>query len=66
MDKKKYLRVLNKEIQQLNGLIDYKIIHDYDYRTEARRHKRLLRDVRREETGRMFGRVKHMLALSFR
>lgn len=57
MDKKTYLRTLNEEIQKLNGIIDYKIIHDYDYRREARRHKRLLNQVRREQAGKMLSRV---------
>lgn len=56
MDRKTYLRVLNEEIQKLNGLIDYKILHDCDYRTEARRHRKLLNQIRREEATRLFGR----------
>lgn len=49
MSKQQYLRALNKEIQKLNGLIDDRILHGYDYKQEARRHKELLRQLRREE-----------------
>lgn len=49
MSKKQYLKNLNAEIQKLNGIIDNKITHQSDYRREARRHKELLRQLRREE-----------------
>jgi predicted exporter len=49
MSKQQYLRALNKEIQKLNGLIDDKIVHGYDYKREARRHRELLRQLRKEE-----------------
>ena len=54
MSKQQYLRALNKEIQKLNGLIDTKIVHGHDYKREARRHKELLRQLRREELRRGF------------
>lgn len=66
MSKKTYLRILNDEIQKLNGIIDYKIIHDYDYRAEARRHKKLLKQVRREEAGRMLSRTLHLFVPKWR
>ena len=49
MSKQQYLRALNKEIQKLNGLIDDKILHGHDYKREARRHKELLRQLRKME-----------------
>lgn len=49
MSKQQYIKALNKEIQKLNGIIDHKILHHYDYKREARRHKELLRQIRREE-----------------
>ena len=66
MSKQQYLKALNTEIQKLNGLIDDKILHGADYKREARRHKELLRQLRREErrrtqrsilSFRLFGRV---------
>jgi hypothetical protein len=49
MSKKQYLKALNKEIQNLNGIIDCKIVQHADYKREARRHKALLQQVRKEE-----------------
>ena len=51
MSKQQYIKALNKEIEKLNGIIDHKILHHYDYKREARRHKELLRQIRREERG---------------
>ena len=50
MSKQEYLKALNAEIQKLNGIIDYKIMYHHNYRREARRHKELLRQIRREES----------------
>jgi len=52
MSKKQYLKNLNAELQKLNGIIDNKITYQSDYRKEARRHKELLRQLRKEERGR--------------
>ncbi len=49
MSKQQYIKALNREIQKLNGIIDHKILHHYDYKREARRHKELLRAIRKEE-----------------
>jgi hypothetical protein len=57
MSKREYLKALNDEIQKLNAIIDTKIMHQADYRREARRHKELLRQIRRERSNRTFGRV---------
>ncbi len=57
MSKQQYLKALNNEIQKLNGIIDCKILHSHDYRREARRHKELLRQLRREERNRSFLRL---------
>ncbi len=53
MSKQQYIKALNKEIEKLNGIIDHKILHHYDYKREARRHRELLRQIRREERGRV-------------
>ncbi len=49
MSQKEYIKALNKEIQKLNGIIDNKIMQHMDYSKEARRHKLLLQQIRREE-----------------
>jgi hypothetical protein len=57
MSKREYLRALNDEIQKLNAIIDTKIMRDDDYRREARRHKELLRQIRRENRSRRWARI---------
>lgn len=52
MSNKQYLRSLNLEIQKLNGIIDQKIINNYNYKKEALRHKKLLAEIRRNEVKR--------------
>ncbi len=49
MSKREYIKALNHEIQKLNGVIDLKIIADRDYSREARRHKKLLSEIRKQE-----------------
>ncbi len=62
MSKKQYIKLLNKEIQNLNGVIDQKIFQDYNYRKEAVRHKKLLSEIRKQEVRSSFG----ILLRSFR
>jgi len=57
MSQHEYLRSINTEIQKLNGIIDRKILADSDYRKEARRHKQLLAQLRKEEARRSFFRI---------
>ncbi len=57
MSQREYLKALNSEIQKLNEIIDRKILHDADYRREARRHKALLTQLRRDESRRRFSRL---------
>ncbi len=52
MSERAYLKALNKEIQKLNEVIDRKILADVDYHKEAKRHKRLLTQLRRDESRR--------------
>lgn len=65
MSKKQYLRALNEEIQRLNDVIDFKILHDRDYRRESRRHKRLLREIKKQELRSSFIALKHSLIPSW-
>ena len=43
MSQSQYLRMLEKEIQKINKVIDRKIMSGQDYRREARDHKIMLR-----------------------
>ncbi len=57
MSERQYLKELNIEIQKLNEIIDRKIMHHSDYKREARRHKDLLTQLRRDEARRSFSRL---------
>lgn len=46
------MEALNKEIQKLNGVIDWKIMHSANYKKEAKRHRVLLSQIRKEEARR--------------
>ena len=46
MSQTQYLKMLEKEIQKLNKVIDFKIIRGEDYKREARDHKLMLRRMR--------------------
>lgn len=46
MQKQEYLKILEKEIQKINKVIDQKIINGEEYFREARDHKLLIKKVR--------------------
>jgi hypothetical protein len=46
MTRTQYLKLIEKEIQEINKRIDYKIINGEEYSREARDHKLLLRKIR--------------------
>lgn len=48
MKQNEYLRIIEKELQRINKIIDYKIIHGEEYSREARDHKLLLRKLRQQ------------------
>ena len=54
MSNKQYVKALNREIRELNRVIDYKIIHHDNCKMEARRHRKLLQEVRRHEIKKSF------------
>jgi hypothetical protein len=43
MSQNQYLKMLEKEIQKINKVIDAKIVRGQDYRKEARDHKLMVR-----------------------
>lgn len=53
MKKQEYVKIVERELQRVNKIIDYKIIHGIEYAREARDHKLLLRKMR-QHTGRSF------------
>ena len=46
MSQKQYLKIVEKEIQRINRIIDMKILRGEEYIREARDHKLLLKKVR--------------------
>ena len=46
MSQKQYVKMLEKEMEKLNRVIDRKILRGEDYRKEARDHKLILKKIR--------------------
>ena len=46
MKKQEYLKILEKEVQKINKVIDQKIINGEEYFREAKDHKLLMKKVR--------------------
>jgi hypothetical protein len=46
MSQKQYLKSVEREIQRINRIIDFKILRGEEYTREARDHKLLLKKVR--------------------
>lgn len=46
MSREQYLKIIEREIHNINKRIDAKIIQGMDYKREAREHKQLLRKIR--------------------
>ncbi len=49
MSQKQYLKLVEREIQRVNKIIDQKIMKGEDYFKEARDHKLLLKKIRFHE-----------------
>lgn len=54
MTREQYLKIIEKEIHQLNKKIDLKILRGEDYNKEASEHKLLLRKIRQNRARRSF------------
>ncbi|MEK7569331.1 MAG: hypothetical protein AAB500_00345 [Patescibacteria group bacterium] len=46
MSQREYLKIVERELQRINKVIDLKILRGEDYAREARDHKILLKKVR--------------------
>ena len=61
MSQTQYLKMLEKEIQRINKIIDHKIVHGQEYAREMKDHKLILRKVqylqRRSILQRLFPRL---------
>ncbi len=57
MKHQEYIKLIEKELQRINKVIDYKIIHGEEYWREARDHKLLLRKIRQNTKSNFFNRL---------
>jgi hypothetical protein len=57
MSKNQHKRAVEWEIERLNALIDQKIVKGLDYKTEAKRHLALLKELKRYQTSWSLGGV---------
>jgi hypothetical protein len=57
MSQKQYLKLIEREIQEINKRIDMKILQGESYRKEARDHKLLLKKVRYHSRRSFFSRI---------
>ncbi|MDQ5928014.1 MAG: hypothetical protein QG633_452 [Patescibacteria group bacterium] len=57
MSQHQYQHRLENELDSLNSLIDEKIIRGLSYRSEAKRHKMLIRQARQMRRQPLFSRV---------
>lgn len=46
MSQSQYLKIIEKEMQRINKIIDFKILSGENYSREARDHKLLLKKIR--------------------
>lgn len=53
MSKDQFEHSVNQELERLNEIIDFKIIHGVSYESDARKHRRLLIQAARAKHRRM-------------
>jgi len=49
MSREQYLKIIEREIHNINKKIDIKIMQGADYKKEAREHKQLLHKIRQHK-----------------
>ena len=54
MTREQYIKTLHRQLALLNQKIDLKIISGQDYKNEARKHKMLLREMKKHTAGNFF------------
>ncbi len=55
MSRTQYLKIIEREIHDINKKIDIKIIQGVDYSKEAREHKQLLHKIRQHRRKGLWG-----------
>jgi hypothetical protein len=61
MTKEQYLKIIEREIHNINKKIDVKIIQGLDYTREAREHKQLLHKIRQHSRRGVWGNFLNLL-----
>jgi len=61
MSREQYLKIIEREIHNINKKIDIKILQGMDYTREAREHKQLLHKIRQHKRKGFFGRFLNSL-----
>jgi hypothetical protein len=65
MRKEQYLKIIEREIHNINKIIDVKIIKGMDYSGEARMHKQLLHKIRQHRRKGFWGNLLNLLNNKF-
>ena len=61
MTREQYLKIIEREIQNINKKIDVKILQGINYATEAREHKQLLHKIRQHRRRGFLGNFLNLL-----
>lgn len=61
MTKEQYLKIIEREIHNINKRIDMKILQGLDYTREAREHKQLLHKIRQHSRKGILGNFLNLL-----
>ena len=61
MSREQYLKIVEREIHNINKKIDIKILQGMDYSREAREHKQLLHKIRQHSIRGLFGNLLNFL-----
>ncbi len=57
MTREQYVKIIEKELHQINKKIDLKILRGQEYSREARDHKLLLKKIRQNTRRSLFGKL---------
>ncbi len=57
MTREQYVKIIEKELHQINKKIDLKILRGQEYSREARDHKLLLKKIRQNTRRGLFGKL---------
>ncbi len=61
MTREQYLKIIAREIHNINKMIDEKILRGEDYSRESREHKQLLHKIRQHKRKSFFGSFLNLL-----